>query len=705
MRRNSFLHYSLKNRLLFFVVGLLLLSSVVIGVPSFLIAQSGLDQKGQAILMNSVEMALLLIETKNSEVESGLKTLEEAQEEVKVLLLGPKQADGTRLKNNNIYLGKNGYFIIYDQSGTEIMHPTMEGENVWNITFIDDPNRYLVQEQIAIANSGGGFLNYIWNYPNSKQTGMKYSYQVKSPYWDWIMVATAYETDFNVEADRILQITIISSFMLLLFGLYISNFYLKSITQPLNRLRLAMYESKEGDFIKVDPIMRNDEINALMVGYNTMVDSLEHVYNEIITRDRKINRFAYYDSMTNLPNRHLLEESMDRNIEESIHIGYFVLFEIRDFKTLNAIYGSTVGDQVIITVGNFLLENMSDSALYGRYEGNEFVGWFKKIELDDVLKLASELTHEVNHRLQQNNIHLKVEFYISYASYPHHGDRFSVLLQKANTAMRYAKNMGLLSPVSFTEEIYQEIEYETVLVNYAQKAIERNEFCVYYQEKVNSISHTIEGVEALARWNSKELGFVSPAIFIPIFSRSNLIIRLSEYVIRQALDDYLRLQEKYHTHIQLSVNISPIFFYKSDFTSFVLQEIEKRQIDPRSIILEITEDVFISEPELIHIKIKELRNHGIQIALDDFGTGYSSLNYLAQMELDEVKIDKSFIDHIVEDRKAYTMFMSIVNIAHSFGYKVVAEGVETKEQLDLVVLSGCNQTQGFYFSRPKPLEF
>lgn len=703
MKRTALLQYTLKNRLLFFVVGLLILSSIVIGVPSFMIAQNGLDQKGQSILMNSVEMALLLIETKNSEVESGLKTLEEAQEEVKVLLLGEKQDDGTRLNNHNFYLGENGYFLIYDQAGNEVMHPTLEGKNVWDITYLDEPNRYLVREQIAIANEGGGFLNYLWNYPNSERIGEKYSYQISSPYWGWIVVTTAYESDFNIEADRILQITIISSVLLLLIGLYISNFYLKSITQPLNRLKLAMSESKEGDFKKVNPIKRKDEINALMVGYNAMVDSLDHVYKEIIARDRKINRFAYYDNMTGLPNRHLLEETVERDLMDTIEKGHLVLFEIKDFKTLNAIYGSAVGDQVIITVGMLLLKSMSENAFYGRYEGNEFIGWFKDINEENLLHHINELTLEINQLLQEKNIHSRIEFYISYTTYPNHGEGFSVLLQKANSAMRFAKNMSLLYPVSFTNDIYQQIEYETILVDNAQKAIEKNEFSVYYQEKVHSITHEVEGVEALARWNSKDLGFVSPGVFIPVFSRSNLIIRLSEFVIRQAFDDYVQLQEKYNEHIQLSVNISPIFFYKSDFVAFVLNEIESRHIKAGSIILEITEDVFISEPELIHIKIKELRNHGLQIALDDFGTGYSSLNYLAQMELDEVKIDKSFINHIVEDEKAHTMFKSIVDIAHSYGYKVVAEGVETKEQLDLVARSGCNQTQGFYFSKPKPL--
>lgn len=704
MKRIPIVQFSLKNRLLIFVVGILILSSVVVGVPSFLIAKNGLDQKGQIILTNTVEMVLMMIENKNQEVLSGAVSLDEAQEEIKQLLLGPKLSDGTRPNKRLIDLGENGYILIYDQSGNEVMHPTMEGINVWDLKFLEDSNRYLVREQIALANSGGGFLTYDWNFPNSTRIGEKYSYQKSSPFWGWVVVATAYKTDFNVEADRILQITIISIVLLLLLGFYITNYYLHTITRPLNRLRHAMNESKEGDFIHVEPSERDDEISELLLGYNAMVNSLEHVYKELTTRDKKIKQFAYYDRMTDLPNRHLLEETIQRNILDDVAQSFLVIFEIKDFKTLNAIYGTYFGDQVILCVGKVLLEYQKDTMFFGRYEGNEFVGWYKNMDQSQLLRHLHGFNQAVKKEFVDKKIDINIEFYITFSTYPVHGISFDELLKKANSAIRFVKTQGILAPVGFTKEIYEQIEYETILINLAPNAMEQKEFCLYYQEKTNPNTLKVEGVEALARWNSSELGFISPGIFIPLLSRSDLIIQLSSYIIKYALDDYPLLKQKYDEDVSLSINISPLFFHKSNFVTFVVNEIKERKIPCERIILEITEDILISDLDLIHLKIRELRYEGIKVALDDFGTGYSSLNYLSRMELDEVKIDKSFVDDIVDDEKAFAMFKSIVNIAQSFGFTVVAEGVETKEQADLILGTGCNLIQGYYYSKPMPLE-
>jgi len=703
MRKNKRMKVSLNNRLLLFVGGLLIIASFIIGVPSFLIAKNGLDKKGEIILVNAVEMALMLIDTKNVEVISKTKTLQEAQEEVKQLLLGPKQKDGTRVNQHTIDLGKNGYFLVYDQAGNEVMHPTLEGENVWDYTYLDTKDGFLVRDQIQLGNQGGGFLTYDWNFPGSDKIGEKYSYQKTSPTWGWVVVATAYKKDFNLEADNILQITLLCATVLLIIGLYSSSMYIHNITKPLSMLRKAMNASHEGDFIKVPVDRQDDEVSELLNGYNVMVDSLEHVYNELITREKKIKQYAYYDMMTGLPNRYSLEESINNSIDSGIMDGHLTIFEIKDFRTLNAIHGSNFGDQIILLISKLLLEYNRTKFLYGRYEGNEFIGWFVDVPLTELQARFAQLKKDVSLALLENNIDISLEFYISFASYPNHGHNFVELLKKANSANRHAKTHSLVSAVSFTDEIYDQIQYETKIINLGQLGFIKKEYSVYYQEKVDSLTNKVKGVEALARWNSEELGPVSPGVFIVIFSRSNLINELSEFVIKQALNDFPKLQEKYGKEVTLSLNISPIFFHKNYFTSFILNTLEQRSIQPHQIILEITEDVLINDPDLIKSKIKELRKEGVKISLDDFGTGYSSLNYLINMELDEVKIDKKFVDYLTLDANAIKLFKSIVDIAHSFDYRVVAEGVETKEQLELIVKTGCNEIQGFYFSKPMPL--
>jgi EAL domain-containing protein (putative c-di-GMP-specific phosphodiesterase class I) len=239
--------------------------------------------------------------------------------------------------------------------------------------------------------------------------------------------------------------------------------------------------------------------------------------------------------------------------------------------------------------------------------------------------------------------------------------------------------------------------------NHLHKALKNHEITVYYQSKINFETKKVVGVEALARWKSEELGFVPPNIFIPAITKLNLMNEFGSYMIDQVLGSYKKIQKKYGEDVSVSINISPANFMDSKFYSRLKETVLHYQVPPEKVILEITEDVFISDYDGICDIITKVHNLGIRVSIDDFGTGYSSLNYLTNMNFDEMKIDKSFIDQIIDDEKVFKLFQILCNIAEVYGYDIVAEGVETKKQLEKIKETSLKVIQGYLFSKPEPL--
>jgi EAL domain-containing protein (putative c-di-GMP-specific phosphodiesterase class I) len=283
-------------------------------------------------------------------------------------------------------------------------------------------------------------------------------------------------------------------------------------------------------------------------------------------------------------------------------------------------------------------------------------------------------------------------------------DDYDQLYKKAAVALQYAKEHDNFEYVSYEDSMLTTIERATTLLKHAEIDLKAGRFKVYYQGQVDIANEKVLGVEALARWFSEELGFISPGEFIPVLNKTQLMIEFSEFVVHKALEDYPKLEEKYGKGITLSVNICPTLFYQENFVYFIISALEKHGVKAESLILEITEDLFITDVSLVKDTIQALRSFGVKISLDDFGTGFSSLNYLRSFPLDEVKIDRMFIKEIHNDEKALSMLKSIVDLAHTLDYLVVAEGIEYLEQIKCLEEANCKVAQGFYYYKPEPLE-
>jgi len=693
----------LKNRLLIYMIGLILLSCLSVGTASYFIAKNALDEKGEVILKNGVEMALLIIEAENKNVQNGSISLEVAQENVKTSLVGSKDKNGLRAVQNNIDLGKDGYFFAYSKDGIELMHPTIETQSVWNATDKSDNSNLFAQDQIRKAISGGGYTYYTWERPYSNELGEKVSYSKLDENWGWIITSCSYMNDYNKGANSIMVIMAFSTMIMLIIGILISIHFIRGITNPLVTVVESMKLAERGVYESIEGINSKDEIGQLVFGFNKMVSSINDAYQNLIRQEDKISYLAYYDQLSGLHNRNKFKEHVNNRINNGCKQGLIILMDIKDFKIINSILGNEFGDHMIRVIGSVFQRLQIENDLIARLSGNEFAGWFETWDESEIVQNLEKLKVQFAEELKKIDFNQKFYFHISYCTYPEPGFDFESCYKKATIALKIAKENSPTSIYKFEKSMAESLEYEAKIINNIESSIINNEFQVYYQNKVSIKDKKVIGVEALARWNSKELGFISPVVFIPAIDKANMTAKFSRMIIEKVLRDYPLLEMKFEKGITISINISPLFFFEKNFTDILITAVKNSGINPNKVIIEITEDIFINDFITIEKIIAKLKAVGIRISLDDFGTGYSSLTYVKDINFDEIKVDKSFIQGLSTDVRVFSLLKSIDIIAKAYNYSVVAEGVETKEQLDMVKEAGFDIVQGFIYSKPEPL--
>jgi diguanylate cyclase (GGDEF)-like protein len=492
-----------------------------------------------------------------------------------------------------------------------------------------------------------------------------------------------------------------SGLIIVIFGLSIEFGFVSFTLDELSNLGKPFYwylQSVTFSLFVVTNIVIGLSIRRLLI--NNII-RLRSKLDTIEKNKETINNLSLYDNLTGLPNRNLFINEIEGILKTSKKQSTLILIDIKDFKSINSHLGPENGDLILKTVGELLNKNVNFGVKASRLGGNEFALWTDG-DRDEVIKQLAQFKDSVKLKLQEISLYAMVDFYISFVKHPDDGNNFEEIYKRATLALRYAKEHNSNTPERFSKDMLKEFEFEVKVKEQIENAMTNNEFTVVYQAKVNSNDSKLKGVEALLRWNSKLLGKVSPGVFVPIITKTNWIDSFNIHVFKLILDDFSSMSEQLNSDISLSINISPLFFLKENFVDLVIKEIENKRISYDRIILEITEDVLISDVDIVSEKIKELRNYGIRFSLDDFGTGYSSLKYLTSIHFDEIKIDKAFIDNVVLDEKAKDLLSSIVAIGNVMNYEVVAEGVETKAQLEEVNRAGCNVIQGYYYSIPGP---
>jgi diguanylate cyclase (GGDEF)-like protein/PAS domain S-box-containing protein len=456
--------------------------------------------------------------------------------------------------------------------------------------------------------------------------------------------------------------------------------------------------------------MSYQELESTYEELTALQDELLEQYNKVVENqsllqisEEKYRLLAYNDVLSGLPNRLSLSEELERFIEE--HNGrYAALFflDIDNFKYINDTMGHTFGDQLLVQVGERLLALSEGRANHFRFGGDEFVILLKNVgATDEVITYAEALVQCFKEPFQLNASVVHISTSIGIAQYPENGSGAEELLKNADIAMYKAKEAGKGVYVIYGQAMQQHFDERMIIENHLRNVISNNELSLHYQPLIDLGTGEIWGFEALIRWHSAVLGFVSPLSFIKIAEDCRLIVPIGEWVLRAACRFIKDLHMQGYGQYHISVNISVVQLMLEDFTEMVLAVLQETGLAAEYLELEITESIFMESLEEVSAKLDFLKKQGIGIALDDFGTGYSSLSYLKQLPITTLKIDKSFIDSI-DSPNSRSLARSIVTIGHDMGLYVTAEGVETADQLAFLGRTNCDKIQGYYISRPIP---
>lgn len=417
----------------------------------------------------------------------------------------------------------------------------------------------------------------------------------------------------------------------------------------------------------------------------------------------KIHHLAYFDSLTGLPNRARVMNELKQKLDQcagGCGSGTVFFIDVDHFTAINDTHGHSFGDRVLIEIAGRLGKLASPRLTLSRLGGDEFlIHSVDTVEEAEALALGDRILALFKEAISVDNVSFDITFSIGIAFYPRDGGTVEELLQHADLAMYRAKNQGRDRCVLYDSSMVLELSRRIELEKRLRGAYRNGEFLLYYQPQVDAKSGGIVGVEALIRWNSMPGGIVCPGEFIRVAEEIGLINEIGKWVIESSFAFARGLMDN---GVCVSCNVSPVQLKQSSFVGDVIEAFDRFGLRKGSVALEITESCLVESFGETYAKLAELRAHGIMIYLDDFGTGYSSLNYMKRLPIDALKIDKSFIDNITADEIEGQIVKTIVALALKIGLKVIAEGVETKEQQAYLTACGCNAMQGYLFSRPVP---
>lgn len=463
---------------------------------------------------------------------------------------------------------------------------------------------------------------------------------------------------------------------------------------------------------------KNGEVHPEWLNITAVTDESGKVTNYVAsfydiserkTAENEIQNLAFYDPLTQLPNRRLLQERLKHGIDMERRDGKqlaLLMLDLDRFKAVNDSLGHQAGDELLQQVAERITTRLREVDMVARLGGDEFIVLLEDItHPDDAARVAEEIIADLSKpfRLIQND-DVRIGASIGISLYPQHGDNTAMLLDHADTALYHAKDQGRGCFAYFSEDLTIAVRERIALETRLRKAIKQQELRVFYQPQMDIASGRIVGAEALVRWQDPIEGLIPPCRFIPIAEETNLIVEIGEWILRETCRQGKQWIDMGLLPLTLAVNVSPLQFRRSDISTLVATVLAETGFPAKQLELEITESGLMdNQDKTMHI-LNSLHAQGVRLAIDDFGTGYSSLNYLKHFPLDVLKIDKSFIDDIPHNKDDMEIAATIVAMGHILGFKVLAEGVETTEQLAFLKTQDCDLYQGYLKSRPLPAD-
>ncbi len=590
------------------------------------------------------------------------------------------------------------FAIVLDQQGTEVFryvnqsHHSQSSEEIIPNTIMHSEYGTFLQEYIAISRKIIGEEQY-------KVGTLVVVTDLKPP----MILAN------NLYGEKVIPLLIVLAGVISIFAYLMQNrvlLRLKKLTQHVANIREKQIElSKYTD-------SGDDEIGLLSKGINDFVerininnDKLERQYSQLEKRQRELEYLANYDVLTGLANRKLVQELLKNYLEKSSRDNselVLLFMDLDDFKNVNDTLGHEVGDKLIVAVSNRLKMIVRKADVLARLGGDEFLIVLPDLEsLEAVMAILARIKESFNKSFSLDEYEVSSSFSIGLATASNANYNPETLLRNADLAMYQAKRQGKGQYVFFEHALHLKVIRAQEIAMSIKGGLKNNELYLVYQPKVNGKGRIV-GLEALVRWEHPNLGPLSPVEFIEAAERAGLVSHITEFVLKTAISDILTLKSMHNLSLSISINLSAHDVKDNLIRELIRSELTKSALN-NNIEFEITETAYLEDFIDVETFMSELQSIGCSVALDDFGTGYSSLSYLTKLSIQTLKVDRQFIVNMEKSNKDMAVVQTIILLAKSLGLVVCAEGVETKEQFDMLERISCDIYQGYYFYKPKKL--
>lgn len=610
---------------------------------------------------------------------------------------------------NSIVVGNTGYGMVLDKKGEIIFHPNQKliGTNISN-----DKLKSLMNDYYSgvITKSG----SFIYRFESEKNA---YGYTI-IPELGWVILVKQSVSEIINLARIIFYVLIWTVLVLILFLILLSDKIANIYTYPIIHLKDTMRTASDGDLNVQSNLKSKNEFGELSRSLNKMLHIIRGNYNELtamheelVTNEEqlrsnynRIEYLAYHDVLTQLPNKMAFIERMNTTLSSSpgsnkLHGIYFV--DLDNFKTINDTLGHDYGDILLSRMAMKLQSLTTSDDILARAGGDEFLIFRENLDTEEeALEFAKSIIETFKSPFDLNGEVVHISMSIGISLYPKNGLTYQALIKNADIAMYKSKDTGKSRYTLFDKSMEDELNRNTLILDVLRQAIDAEEIYVNYQPQISTQNNRMVGFEALMRIKSRKLGELSPKEFITIAEESSLIIELGEWILREACAFNKSLEDIGYHDLIVSVNISSVQMKRPGFIDMIASVLEDSGLAPNRLELEITESIIVSSISDVSSLLKGLKDIGVRISLDDFGTGYSSLNYLTNMPINTLKIDKTFIDNISISKKDSCIADAIIRLAHSIDLEVIAEGVEDSDQLTVLKNKKCDIIQGYIFSKP-----
>ena len=473
----------------------------------------------------------------------------------------------------------------------------------------------------------------------------------------------------------------------------------KYIHKPLTLLR------KNSTIIAQGEVEAPLQVTSYITDIKDLSQDLEKMRTTLLEMANNMQIQATHDELTGMPNRYLYADRMHQAVsisQRGKQTFAVLLLDLDRFKEINDTLGHGIGDKVLKILSSRMSDGMRDSDTIARVGGDEFSMILINVDKDNAIKIANKITQLIEPIIDLNDHNLQVSASIGVALYPEHGENPELLLQHADVAMYHAKHNNK-KVACYTPDMDSDNYENLMLVNDLKNSINENHFEALFQPKVDLATDQACGCELLLRWRHPYLGLIFPDRFIPLAEQENIIGDLTRWSTSQSLNRFLKILQ-HNPDFQVAINVSPVNLLDSKLLDSLLSILQNSQFPATNLMIEVTENVIMKNPERSIEILNQFNEAGIMISIDDFGTGYSSLSYLQRFPISELKIDKTFITDLTRDSANYPIVKASIAMAHDLGITVVAEGIENGSVHDLLIELGCDRVQGYHYGRPMCFE-